>query len=131
MKIYLAGPINGCTDSEANDWRSFVKNNLILSWDTIDPMRRDYRGKELSSANEIVVLDKLDVANCDVFFANCPKPSVGTSMEIFYAHSLGKIIVAVVPEGVTPSPWLIYHCTKIFTSLTEAVKWINDEITNK
>lgn len=129
MKIYLAGPINGCSDVECSDWRAFVTRQLPDDR-IIDPMRRDYRGKELSSVNEIVVLDKIDVANCDVFFANCPKPSVGTSMEIFYAHTLNKPIVIVVPENTTPSPWLIYHSTKIFTSLKEAVDWVNDELSS-
>lgn len=127
MKIYLAGPINGCSDIECTNWREYVKKELNY-YTLIDPMRRDYRGKELSSANEIVVLDKIDVANCDVFLANCPKPSVGTSMELFYAHSLGKIIITVVPPNETPSPWLIYHSTKIFTSLKEAVSWIDDNL---
>jgi hypothetical protein len=43
MKVYLCGPINGCTDSECIDWRAAAKKRLS---DTIDPMRRDYRGRE-------------------------------------------------------------------------------------
>ena len=127
MKIYLAGPINGCSDVECSDWRAFVTQEL-WNFTMINPMRRDYRGKELSSVNEIVVLDKLDVQNCDVFLANCPKPSVGTSMELFYAHLFNKIVITVVPTNETPSPWLIYHSTKIFTSLKEAVNWVDDNL---
>lgn len=127
MKIYLAGPINGCTDVECKDWRSFVTSQL-MDHKIINPMRRDYRGSEWSRINEIVVLDKIDIKNCDMFFANCPKPSVGTSMEMFYAHSLNKLIVTVVPENVVQSPWLIYHSTVIFTSLKEAVNWVDDEL---
>jgi nucleoside 2-deoxyribosyltransferase len=120
MKVYLCGPINGCTDSECNDWRSYAKTQLL---DTIDPMKRDYRGKESESYREIVELDKLDVRQCDVVLANCPKPSVGTSMEILYAWEMGKVI-AVIAEG-TISPWLRYHSTKIFTNIRDAVEWIN------
>jgi nucleoside 2-deoxyribosyltransferase len=119
MKVYLCGPINGCTDAECNDWRSYAKSRLP---DTLDPMRRDYRGREVESVNEIVELDKRDVAASDVILANCPKPSVGTSMEIFLAWQQGKIVVAVAQEPV--SPWLRYHSTKIVPTIKEAIDWL-------
>lgn len=43
MKVYLCGPINGCTDDQCKNWREAAKQ--VLS-DTVDPMRRDYRGRE-------------------------------------------------------------------------------------
>jgi nucleoside 2-deoxyribosyltransferase len=119
MLVYLCGPINGCTDAECNDWRSYAKSRLS---DTLDPMRRDYRGREAESVNEIVELDKIDVQECDVVIANCPKPSVGTSMEVFYAWELGKKIAAIAPEPV--SPWLRYHSTRVFGTIKEAIDWI-------
>lgn len=119
MLVYLCGPINGCTDAECNDWRSYAKSRLS---DTIDPMRRDYRGREAESVNEIVELDKIDVQECDVVIANCPKPSVGTSMEVLYAWQLGKTIVVIAPDPV--SPWLRYHSTKVFGTIKEAIDWL-------
>lgn len=50
--IYLCGPINGCTDEECKDWREMVKANW--AGHSIDPMRRDYRGKEDECVDEIV-----------------------------------------------------------------------------
>lgn len=120
MNVYLCGPINGCTDSECNDWRGYAKANIAK---TTDPMKRDYRGKEANSYREIVELDKRDVHNCDVVLANCPKPSVGTSMEILLAWQLGKVVVVVAPEPM--SPWLRYHATKVTGSMREAVEWIS------
>lgn len=119
MIVYLCGPINGCTDAECNDWRAFAKERLPF---TRDPMKRDYRGREAESYREIVELDKLDVRQCDVILANCPKPSVGTSMEILLAWQLGKPVVVVAPEPC--SPWLRYHSTKVCQSMSEAVDWI-------
>lgn len=119
MLVYLCGPINGCTDAECNDWRSYAKSRLP---DTLDPMRRDYRGREAESVNEIVELDKIDVDECDAVIANCPMPSVGTSMEVFYAWQLGKPIAVVAPEPV--SPWLRYHSTKVFATIKEAIDWL-------
>lgn len=119
MLVYLCGPINGCTDAECNDWRAYAKSRLP---DTLDPMRRDYRGREAESVNEIVELDKIDVQECDAVIANCPKPSVGTSMEVFYAWQLGKTIAVIAPEPV--SPWLRYHSTKVFGTIKEAIDWL-------
>ena len=122
-KIYLCGPINGCTDEECNDWRTFIKNRFK---NTIDPMRRDYRGRELESVNEIVQIDKIDVLNSDIIIASCPKPSVGTSMEIFFGWENNKLVVAVVPDGTAISPWLKYHSTTIVNSFEKACDWINE-----
>lgn len=121
LKVYLCGPINGCTDAECNDWREYAKKHLN---NTIDPMKRDYRGKEGNSYREIVDLDKIDVRSCDIILANCPTPSVGTSMEVFYAWTLGKPVVAVVPTGGKVSPWLRYHTTKVCETMRDAIEWI-------
>lgn len=123
MKIYLCGPINGCTDEECKNWREEAKKRFEQ---TIDPMRRDYRGIEAESVNEIVQLDKLDVDNCDLILANCPKPSAGTSMEILYAWERNTPVVVVIPEGTPISPWIKYHATKIVHSFADAYTWIEN-----
>lgn len=117
MKIYLAGPINGCTDSEANDWRSDAKTHFP---DTLDPMARDYRGKEAEAVNDIVEGDKADIDNCDAMLVWFEKPSVGTSMEVLYAWERKKQVVTVNMSGKPISPWLAYHST-VVTSMSHAV----------
>jgi hypothetical protein len=121
-RVYLCGPINGCTDAQCKDWREFAKSKLN-SW--TDPMRRDYRGREGDFYREIVELDKVDVRECDIVLANCPMPSVGTSMEILLAWQLGKIVVIVHPPGKI-SPWLVYHSTCVVSSMEEAINFINN-----
>lgn len=116
--LYLCGPINGCTDAECNDWRAFVKG--LWAGNTLDPMRRDYRGREAESFREIVELDKIDVARADCILVNYDKPSVGTSMEILYAWQLGKPVVVVCKPDAVISPWLKYHSHKIVHSFGDA-----------
>lgn len=123
MKVYLCGPINGCTDEEAKDWREVAKARLP---DTLDPMVRDYRGKEAESYREIVELDKRDVQAADVVLVNYDKPSVGTSMEVFFAWTKGKPVIVVCRRGTVISPWLRYHSTKIVHSFDEAFNWIEN-----
>lgn len=120
MKIYLCGPINGCTDAEANNWRSEIKN-VFLRENCIDPMVRDYRGKEAESYREIVDLDKRDVRQADVILVNYDKPSVGTSMEVFYAWTLGKPVIVWCRPDTVISPWLRYHSTVIVHSLVDVL----------
>jgi nucleoside 2-deoxyribosyltransferase len=117
MKIYLAGPINGCTDEEANGWRSQVKK---IHPDVLDPMSRDYRGKEAENFRDIVEGDKRDIYQSDGVLVYFEKPSVGTSMEVLYAYERRKPVVVVNVSGKPISPWLAYHAT-ITTSLATGV----------
>lgn len=114
LKPYLCGAINGCTDAEAKDWRQRMLAHFPSA---INPMNRDYRGQEQASYREIVDLDKLDVRHSTLVVANYVKPSVGTSMEVFYAHTLGKPVLLWCPASAerSLSPWLRYHSSAIVT----------------
>lgn len=125
MKVYLCGGINGLSDSECADWREWSK--LLLRHETLDPMRRDYRGKEDESVNEIVRGDLDDILECDALLVNAVRPSWGTAMEIVYAHQLGKRIVCFVGTGKI-SPWLRYHATEIHETPQVAVQSLNGQV---
>ena len=121
MNFYLAGPINGCTDDEAVNWRE--RSKVLLGYvNCVDPMVRDYRGKEDSHYREIVLKDLEDIDGCDVVLANCWTPSVGTSMELWYAHSNGIPIVAIVPEDAPVSPWIRYVASSIVHNVDDGTR---------
>jgi nucleoside 2-deoxyribosyltransferase len=119
MKIYLAGPINACTDDECHGWREQAKQLLGAAIETLDPMRRDYRGKESESVTEIVRGDLQDIESCDALLVNVSRPSWGTAMEVAIASRGGKPVFAF---GSAPpvSPWLMYHCKTIHADLASA-----------
>lgn len=122
LTVYLAGPINDCTDAECRDWRERMKEELP---DVIflDPMRRDYRNLEsMETAAEIVENDKQDVMDSDVILVYHDRPSVGTSMEILYAFENGKYILTVGCTGKPLSPWILYHSSKVVSTLEEAIE---------
>ena len=126
--IYLAGPIQHCDDSECIDWREQFASNYSHGV-CYDPMRRDYRDNYASRVNEIVLLDKRDIKNSDVMVVGYTRPSSGTAMEIYYAHTLGLPIVVINDEGLPLSPWILYHATTVTDSLNCAVTWIEENVT--
>ena len=124
-KVYLAGPINGCTDGECSDWRGYAAERLNA--ETLDPMRRDFRGREEGQHYAIVTGDMKDIRECDVLLVNGWKPSWGTAMEVFYAaHTLFKPVVMVVAPGAPVSPWQRFFSRAIVESLDEGIAAVNE-----
>jgi nucleoside 2-deoxyribosyltransferase len=144
--VYLAGGINGLSDADANDWRSRAKELLPRSIAVLDPMARDYRGKEDENVADIVKGDLDDIAQCEAVIAMCPRPSWGTAMEIHHTATTGRDIkgyttgygeygedrsgyrtigqrriVAIVPAGQPVSPWLRHHTDAVVETLEAAV----------
>lgn len=124
--VYLCGPINGCTDSECKDWRGKATQycqNLGLN--VLDPMRRDFRGREAGAEKEIVEGDKEDVRNSEIILVYYFKPSIGTAMEILYAYDYHKTIIVINESGEQRlSPWLTYHATHIYSTLNDALSQV-------
>jgi hypothetical protein len=118
--IYLCGPINGRSDDDCKGWREYVKERVSP---TLDPMARDYRGRELEPGIAVVIVenDKADIIESDTLLVYYDKPSVGTSMEILFAHQRNKRIVLVDKSDKPLSPWLIYHCPEVYKTLDEAI----------
>lgn len=126
MKVYLAGAINGCTDAEAKDWRGYVMATYP-GHTYLDPMTRDFRGRENEPGidAEIVEGDIDDILDSDVLLVNYDKPSVGTSMEVFFARQVSKHVVIVARPDTKLSPWLTYHAHAVVHSFAEAMKLID------
>lgn len=127
-KIYLSGPIMDEHPELAATWRERAKERLGEWFIMLDPMRRNFKDREVDSANEIVDFDLQDVRDADIILVNYSKSSIGTSMEVFYAaHDLGKFVVAFSPLSFRDcSPWMVRYCTKILPSLDDAVEYILD-----
>lgn len=119
--VYLCGAINGCTDSEAKDWRETVKEALADTFDFLDPMRRDYRGKEDESVAEIVAGDVADIQASDIVLVAADRPSWGTAMECCLAWRDGKMVLVVCGQERV-SPWLRFHSSAVVPTLKAAIE---------
>ena len=124
--IYLSGPIMDENEGGAREWRVAASRLFGSGFRLLDPMRRKFVDRQVDSANEIVEFDLQDVRDADIVLVNYNKPSIGTSMEVFYAsHDLGKFVVAFSPfEYKDCSPWMARYCTKIVPDLESAVNYI-------
>ena len=124
--IYLSGPIMDVHAGEARQWRDTAKAQLGDCCRMLDPMRRNFVDRQVDSSNEIVEFDLQDVRDADIVLVNYCKPSIGTSMEVFYAaHDLGKFVVTFSPfEFKDCSPWIVRFSTKILPTLEDACHYI-------
>ena len=129
--VYLAGAINGKTDSECNDWRQIAIQRLYSRVRIFDPMVRDYRGKEDENVGNIVEGDKQDICECNFMIVNATQPSWGTAMEIHHAYTSNVTIVAFVGEALRISPWLRYHTHKICKTVEEACDYVCAAVAEK
>jgi nucleoside 2-deoxyribosyltransferase len=111
-KVYLAGAISGHTYHEAQRWRNTVADSLAPQIECFSPLRcKDYlqakggpingayEGHALSTARGIMTRDHWDCMTCDLVFANllgATSVSIGTVMEIAWAHAYRKPVVFVI-----------------------------------
>jgi len=132
-KIYLSGPIMDEDHTAAKTWREVAKLGLGKEFILLDPMRRNFKDREVDSANEIVEFDLQDVRDADILLVNYNKSSIGTAMEVFHAgHNLGKFIVAFSPFTFKDcSPWMVKYCTKILPSLETAMAYIRENFVQR
>src|SRR6266540_4040867 len=122
-RVYLAGP----PYAEEYRRRAAVLVRRI-GWEPVDPMRRDFRGRTQSHEAEIVEGDLAEIEACDAVLAAFTSPDEGTAMEAWYAHALGKRVVAYT--GGTPAhPWTVYVADVICAELESAVRALSGEAT--
>lgn len=120
--VYLCGPINGRTTDDCNNWREVAKV-MLAPLETLDPMRRDYRGRESEPgiAQTIVEGDVEDIRASGALLVMFDRPSVGTAMEVRMADAELGLPVHVVNISDRPlSPWMVYHAFAIHETLADA-----------
>lgn len=104
FRVYLAGPISGCNESQRRSWRNLVRKGWAQWFDFEDPsddyLPRSREDKQYDEYDdyEIVVRDQQSIARSDAVLANMWKESIGTSLGVFQACVQGKPVVVVDPN---------------------------------
>jgi nucleoside 2-deoxyribosyltransferase len=122
-RVYLAGP------PFAEEYRRRAAALLRKAGvEPVDPMRRDFRGKTTGHETEIVEGDLEDIRGCDAVLAAFTAPDEGTAMEAWYAHSVGKPVIAYT--GGTPvHPWAAYVSIESSPDLELAIAVLIEALT--
>jgi nucleoside 2-deoxyribosyltransferase len=116
MRVYLAGPPG--SDEYRRRADELVRE---AGWTPVDPFRRDFRGRTQGHEAEILEGDLEDIRSCDVVLADFTVPDEGTAMEAWYAHGIGKRVVAYT-GGSQPHPWTVYVAAEVCGELGDAVR---------
>jgi nucleoside 2-deoxyribosyltransferase len=115
-RIYLAGP------PFAEEYRRRAAALLLAAGlQSVDPMRRDFRGSTQGHETEIVDGDLADIDACDAVLAAFTAADEGTAMEAWYAHSRGKPVIAYT-GGSPVHPWTVYVSLTAHADLDDAVR---------
>lgn len=126
-RVYLAGPMLDCSDEESSDWREEAKSKI--EGVCIDPCDRFFE-VEPDAENDVVKPDMEDIRSVDIVLANCWKYSPGTSMEVFYAANIRKVVISIIPKGIVISHWIKTFSTVIVSTLEEGIERVNKYINN-
>ena len=119
VRVYIAGP------PYANEYRRRAVALLEAQGCVpVDPMLRDFRGREKGNEAAIVDGDVAEVESCDAVLADFTRPDEGTAMECWHAHLFGLRVVAYT-GGTRPHPWVAYIASAVREDLSEAVAWLS------
>lgn len=137
--IYLAGPVGAESDGGAG-WRNAISKEFAGRIETKNPLAKynvrledlevvpgtsDPDREDTVGVDEIVESDKamIDASDAVLVGYSCVH-SIGTPMEVMYAHQHG-LPVAVWIRDETPvdhlSPWYRYHSTVMTTDVKAAI----------
>ncbi len=150
MKLYLAGPITGCTYDGATNWRVVASRYLKPYGITcFSPMRgKEYLSKEqeiaisytlpehyMSQAKHLVNRDKNDVMTSDALLVNlhgATRVSIGTMFEIAWAHILNIPSVVVMElDNIHVHPFVSEAASFMVPSLEMGYEVIIKLLTNR
>lgn len=125
--VFLAGPMRGIVREEGLKWRNTIKDILGTKFKVIHA----YRGREMKETfpdpRGAIIRDKNDIMNADIIIVNDTNPTasmIGTAMEVFFAHSLSKVVI-IFGEAHPHDYWLNYHSHIRVKTMEEACEIIN------
>jgi nucleoside 2-deoxyribosyltransferase len=145
-RVYLAGPIKGCSYDGATDWRDDARRSLRTAGiEGMSPMRgKDYLkghakvGQDellkdsydqypLSTNAAILCRDHRDCTTCDaviVYLLGAKRVSIGTVMEVAWSHHARVPVIVVIEKdgsNVHEHGLMLQACNFRVDNLAEAV----------
>lgn len=113
MRLYLAHPL---------DSHKVIRERELLFEEVtgIDLVNPFYDIHRAPGAKDIVQRDVETIKDCDGLVAVLTRDQmIGTTMEIVYAHQMGKPVYIVDLAGVGTHPWISFHATATVESFLQ------------
>ncbi|MCU0725577.1 MAG: ATP cone domain-containing protein, partial [Planctomycetes bacterium] len=123
-KVYLAGPIGNCNETQVHEWRREVKARFGAEFDFVDPAQDHYLN---ASPFEVATRDLNLIRSCDALLVNMWTESIGTAFGVAHAARHGKPVFIVDPNQIR-SPMLAFYAQSVSRTLKEAVRHLRDYI---
>ena len=129
--VYLAGPIEKCSDKEISQWRLECSNAFLENIITINPYRAESDSDSSETKKRILMKNYMDTKSCDLILAYLPKeindrrPSYGTVFEIAWGYSLQKPVIIVSDDDEVHNHPLLATAGALFYNFTDAIDYIN------
>lgn len=118
LKVYLAGPMRGCTKKEMTEWREWFSERLNKRFPGIvifDPVKTEH------PFNQIVRRDLLCLRRSDVVIVNYTKSSSGTMGEMVSCRHYGVPTVTWVHYE---DPWVYEFSPIRFDNKRDVLKTV-------
>lgn len=141
--VYLAGPIAGCDEAEAKDWRAFASSMFLPGIVGVSPLRCEPavsgnyaqaypEDRKFGSNRVIAAKNMIDTKAAAFVLAYLPKPepgrrySFGTIIEIAWAKALGVPVILVSDDpALNEHPLVDFCCDWKLPTLEDAAEVIN------
>ena len=140
-QVYLAGPMEDCSETHMKGWREYMRFELEDSGiKCLDPTRRvsfhDQLGEHIQNITKttnickrIFKQDLQDIANSRIVVADVRRGSgrgTGTSMELMFAHTKNKIIILWADENDFVHPFYEAMATEKHYELSDVLTAIEE-----
>ena len=98
FRVYLAGPISRCNDTQMRRWRDTVKRDYGSKMTFLDPVECLVNPE--ASPYEFVEADlqRIRIIEADGLLVNMWRESIGAAMGVAHAHRHGRAIVVSDPN---------------------------------
>ena len=140
--VYLAGPITGCTENAAKDWRAHVAEMLPPGVVAVNPLRCEpavngkyeavYDDPRFGTSAAISGKNWFDTMRADIVLVYLPQAarrqhglSIGTMFEVGWASAMQKAIIVVTDdEKIQGHPLMQRNVNWILPNFEQAVEVI-------
>ena len=126
--MFLCGPIRGLTRKESLNWRKDAEKSLMKKFNVLHALRGREEIETFKDPRAAVIRDLNDINDSNILLVNDMFPvasMIGTSMEVFYAHSR-NIPVIIFGLAHEKDYWLNYHSHLRVKDLSEACEVLNN-----